>query len=63
MEMFCKSISGYAMKIVNQEEKEMIPLTDKETNFYENQKVCHICAKEFSTNKNDKNAFKLYHKV
>ena len=30
---------------------------------YENQKECHICKKEFCTNKNDKNAFKLYQKV
>ena len=29
-------------------------LTDEETEFYENQKVCHICKKEFSTDKNDK---------
>ena len=41
----------------------MIPLTDEETKFYEKQKVCYICNKEFSTDKNDKNAFKLYHKV
>ena len=41
----------------------MIPLTDEETEFYENQKVCHICKKEFSTEKNDKNTSKLYHKV
>ena len=41
----------------------MIPLTDQETEFYGNQKVCHICKKEFSTNKNGKNTFKLYHKV
>ena len=32
----------------------MIPLTDEETEFQENQKVCHICKKEFSTDKNDK---------
>ena len=42
------------MKIINYEKKEMIPLTDEETEFYENQKVCHICKKEFSTDKNDK---------
>ena len=51
------------MKIINFEEKEMIPLTDKENKFYEKQKVCYICKKEFSTDENDKNAFKLYHKV
>ena len=51
------------MKIINYEEKEMIPLTDKENKSYEKQKVCYICKKEFSTDENDKNAFKLYHKV
>ena len=51
------------MKIINYERKEMIPLTDKETEFYEKQKVCHICRKEFSTDKNNKNKFKPYHKV
>ena len=41
----------------------MIPLTDEENKSYEKQKVCYICKKEFSTDKNDKNAFKLYHIV
>ena len=41
----------------------MIPLTDEENKSYEKQKVCYICKKEFSTAENDKNAFKLYHKV
>ena len=37
----------------------MIPLTDEETEFYENQKVCHICKKKFSTDDDNKK----YHKV
>ena len=41
----------------------MIQLTDKENKFYEKQKVCYICKKEFSTDENDKNEFNLYHKV
>ena len=41
----------------------MIPLTDEENKSYKKQKVCYICKKEFSTDKNDKNIFKLYHKV
>ena len=41
----------------------MIPLTDKENKSYEKQNVCYICKNEFSTGENDKNAFKLYHKV
>ena len=30
---------------------------------YEKQKVCYICEKEFCSDKNDDNKFKLYHKV
>ena len=59
MERFCKDVRDHAMKIINYEEKEMIPLTDKENKSYEKQKVCYICKKEFSTDKNDKK----YHKV
>ena len=33
--------------------KEMIPLTDKENKFYEKQKVCYSCKKEFSTDDDD----------
>ena len=51
------------MKTVSYEEKEMIPLMDKENKSYEKQKVCYICRKEYSTDENNKNAFKLYHKV
>ena len=32
----------------------MIPLTDNENNFYEEQKKCHICQKEFCYDKNVK---------
>ena len=51
------------MKIINYEGKEMIPLTYEETRSCENQKVCHICKKQFTTDKNDKNTFELYHKA
>ena len=37
--------------------------SDKENNSYEKQNFCYICKREFSTDENDKNAFKLYHKV
>ena len=63
MERFCKDLRENAMKIINYDKKEMIPLTDKENECYEKQKVCHICKKESSTDKNDENIFKLYHKV
>ena len=63
MERFCKHLREHAMKTINFEEKEMILLTDKEKKFCENQKVCYICKKEFSTDENDKYEFKRYHKV
>ena len=63
MEKFCKNLNKHATKIINYERKEMIPLTDGENKSYKKQKVCYICKKEFNTDKNDKNAFKLYHKV
>ena len=34
------------MKIINYEKNKQIPLTDKETEFYEKQKVCYICKKK-----------------
>ena len=54
MERFCQDLRDQAMKTTNYEEKEMIPLTDKDTMSYEKQKVCYMCKKEFSTNENDK---------
>ena len=62
MERLCKDLRDHAMKIINYEEKEMIPLTDKENKSYEKQKVCYIRKKEFSTDEDDKSSFKLYHK-
>ena len=41
----------------------MIPLTDNEDKYYEEQKECCICKKEFCYNKNEKIKFKLYKKV
>ena len=60
---FCKDSRDHAMKIISHEEKEMIPLTDKENKSYEKKKNCYICKKEFSTDENDKNAFRLCHKA
>ena len=49
-------------KIINYEEKEMIPLTDNENKSYEEQEKCHICQKEFCYDKNEKKKFKIYQK-
>ena len=45
IERLCRKIKDYAMKIINYDGKEMIPLTDEEAKFYEEQEVCHICKK------------------
>ena len=41
----------------------MIPLTDNGNKYYEEQKECYICQKEFCCDKNQKMKFKLYKKV
>ena len=33
--MFCKDVRNETMKIINYEKKEIIPVTDEETKFYE----------------------------
>ena len=40
-----KKLKKHAIEIINCEEKEMIPLTEKETKSYEVQQLCHICKK------------------
>ena len=47
-----------AMKIINYEKNEMIPLANEEKESYENQEICHICEKEFCTDENNKKEFK-----
>ena len=50
-------------RLYGKDKKEIIPTTNEENQYYEVQKVCYICKKRFNTDKNDENAFKLYHKV
>ena len=45
LEMFTKKIREQAMKIINHEKKEMIPLTDEEKESYEKQEICYIYPK------------------
>ena len=54
MKMFYKDLKDQAMKIINYDKKEMIPLTDEENESSENQKVCYIYEKEFCTDKENK---------
>ena len=53
MERFCKDLREHAIKIINYEEKGMIPLTDEENKSYEKHKVCYICKNKFSTDDGD----------
>ena len=57
MKIFYRDLKSQAMKIINYEKKEIIPLTDKEKESYENQKVCYMCKKGFCTDKNNKKEF------
>ena len=43
------------MKIINCEEKEMIPLTKEENKFYDEQEIRYICKEKFYMHTNDKN--------
>ena len=60
---FCSDLKELGIKIVNYEEKEMMTLTDNENKFYEEQKECHICQKEFFYNKNEKRTLKYTKKL
>ena len=50
----CSDLKELGTKIVNYEQKEMIPLTDNENKYYEEQKECYISKKEFCDNNNEK---------
>ena len=60
---FCSDLKELGTKVVNYEQKEMIPLTDNANKYYEEQKECYICQKEFCCDKNQKMKFKLCKKV
>ena len=63
MEIFCKDLKDQAIKTINYEKKKIIALTNDEKQPYENQKNCHICEKEFCTDKKNKKQFKRMQKV
>ena len=57
---FCLDLKEHATRIIDYEEKEMIPLTKKEEKMHNKQKVCYICKKRFSIDdgKKEKKTFK-----
>ena len=58
MKNFYLDLRQHAIKIINYEKKEMIPLTKKEEKKHNKREVCHISKIGFSTDNNKK-----YHKV
>ena len=57
MTKFCKDLRQHATKIINYEKKDRIPLTKKQEENDNNEKVCYICKKEFD--KSDKKHYKV----
>ena len=55
MEKFSDNIKALAMKVINYEKKEMIPLTNRENEDCRTRKYCHICWGKFCKDENDKN--------
>ena len=52
MKRFCADLKEHVTRITNYEMKPMDPLTEDEKESYENQKLCHICEKEFYIDNN-----------
>ena len=63
MKKFCDDLKEHVNRIISFDMKPMIPLTDEEKESYENQQLCHICEKEFCTDKYNKKEYKLMSKV
>ena len=59
MKKFCINLREHATKIINYEKKKMMPLTKKEEENHNKQKIHYICKKEFNTDDSDKK----HHKV
>ena len=53
IEKLCKKLKECAMKIINYEEKEMIPLTKKEKTFFKTQEAYHIYEEKVCVDKDD----------
>ena len=52
MKRFCDDLKEHVTRITNYEMKPMDPLTEEEKESCKNQKLCHICEKEFCTDNN-----------
>ena len=61
LKSFFKDLKELGMEIISFEEKQMIPLTNKEIKSCEKQKVCHICKEKFCNHKNKKKVRDHWH--
>ena len=55
IEKLFKKLKKRAMKIINYEKKEMIPLTKEENAPYKEQEAYHICEEKFYMDEDDEN--------
>ena len=58
MQKFSLYLGNIFVKLINYQQKPMIPLTDSEMVLHDSQKVCFLCTKEFCTDKNNKKEYK-----
>ena len=63
MQNFSMTLRAIFNKLINYEQKDMIPLTDDEKVLYDSQKVCFLCEKGFRTDKTNKKQYKRMRKV
>ena len=57
---FCTNLKKHATKIINCEEKEMLPQAKKEKKSYKKQKFYHICKKEFDEEVNEDQKYQKF---
>ena len=55
IDRLCKTLKEQAMKIINYEKKEMIPLTNKGNIYYDEQESWCLCQGKFCMDKHDEN--------
>ena len=63
MQKFSPDLKEIFIKLINYEQKPMIPLTDQEKEAYDKEKVCFLCKGEFCYDKTNKKEYKLMCKV
>ena len=54
IKIFCRKLKELCARVVNYEMKDMIPLTDNENKYYNDQERCYIYNKRFCYDKSKK---------